>query len=187
MQRDADAARSLLQSVLERAQQTAQQAVIETPDARVVSPALPPADPSFPRRGLMLAAAAAFGIAFGLLLVHLLELADGTFRSGEDVRARLGLRCLALIPEVGRRALGRKRLFDYALDKPLSAVRRTGARAAGRTVDGAGAPAHHRLHRRPPSEGQDHRYARPGALRRAVRGARAWWSIATCASPAWAA
>jgi len=121
MQRDADAARSLLQSVLERAQQTAQQTVIETPDARIVSPALPPADPSFPRRGLLLAAATAFGVAFGALLVHLLELADGTFRSGEDVRARLGLRCLALIPEVGRRALGRKRLFDYALDKPLSA------------------------------------------------------------------
>jgi capsular exopolysaccharide synthesis family protein len=68
----------------------------------------------------MLGAAAAFGLLFGLLLVHLLELADGTFRSGEDVRACLGLRCLALIPEIGRRMRGRGQLFDYALDKPLS-------------------------------------------------------------------
>jgi succinoglycan biosynthesis transport protein ExoP len=120
MQRDADAARSLLQTVLERAQQTAQQTAIEAPDARVISRAMPPAEPSFPRRGLLLGAAAAFGVLFGLLLVHVMELADGTFRSGGDVRVRLGLRCLSLVPEVGRRTLRRGRLFDYALDKPLS-------------------------------------------------------------------
>jgi succinoglycan biosynthesis transport protein ExoP len=120
MQRDADAERSLLQSVQEGVQQTAQQTAIETPDARVISRALPPTEPSFPRRGPLLIAAIAFGVLFGLLLVHLLELADATFRSGEDVRTRLGLRCLALIPEVERRALGRGRLLDYPLDKPLS-------------------------------------------------------------------
>jgi succinoglycan biosynthesis transport protein ExoP len=119
MQRDADAARGLLQSVLEGAQQTAQQTALETPDARIISFAVPPAEASFPRRGLLLAAASAFGVLFGLLLVHLLELTDGTFRSSEDVRARLGLRCLALIPAVGRRTLGRGRLFDHVLDRPL--------------------------------------------------------------------
>jgi succinoglycan biosynthesis transport protein ExoP len=121
MQRDADAARTLLQSEQERLQQTAQQTAIETPDARVVSRALPPGEPSFPRSGPLLAAAAAFGVLFGLLLVYLLELTDATFRSGEDVRARLGLRCFALLPEVGRRALGRGGLRDHALDKPLTA------------------------------------------------------------------
>ncbi len=120
MQRDADAARALLQQVQEREQQTAQQNAIETADARIISRALPPAEPSYPRRGPLLAAAVAFGVLFGLLLVHLLELADGTFRSGEDVRARLGLRCLALIPEIGRRGLGGRSLFDYPVDKPLS-------------------------------------------------------------------
>jgi capsular exopolysaccharide synthesis family protein len=120
MQRDADATRSLLQSAQEGAQQTARQTAIESPEARVISSALPPTDPSFPRRGPLLVAAIAFGVLFGLLLVHLLELADATFRSGEDVRTRLGLRCLALIPEVKRRALGRGRLLDYVLEKPLS-------------------------------------------------------------------
>jgi succinoglycan biosynthesis transport protein ExoP len=46
MQRDADAARTLLQAVLERMQQTAQQTAIEIPDARLVSQALPPERPS---------------------------------------------------------------------------------------------------------------------------------------------
>jgi succinoglycan biosynthesis transport protein ExoP len=120
MQRDADAARSLLLTVQQGAQQSAQQTALEMPEARVVSPAMAPTEPSFPRRGPLLIAAIAFGVLFGLLLVHLLELADTTFRSGDDVRARLGLRCLALIPEVGRRTLGRGRLLNYALDKPLS-------------------------------------------------------------------
>jgi polysaccharide biosynthesis transport protein len=120
MQRDADAARTLLQSVQSGMQQTAQQTAIETADSRIISRALPPADPSYPRRGPLLGAAAAFGVLFGLLLVHLLELADGTVRSGDDVRRHLGLRCLALIPEIGRRTLAGGRVHEYALQKPLS-------------------------------------------------------------------
>lgn len=62
MQRDADASRTLLQAVLERIQQTAQQTAIELPDARVISPALPPSEPSFPKTKLMLAGAVALGV-----------------------------------------------------------------------------------------------------------------------------
>jgi capsular exopolysaccharide synthesis family protein len=120
MQRDVDAERTLLQSVQERLQQTAQQTAIETPDARIISRALPPGEPSYPRRGPLIAAACAFGILSGLLLVYVLELADGTFRGGEDVRARLGLRCFALIPETRRGELRRVRLHDYVLDHPLT-------------------------------------------------------------------
>ncbi|MBS0562669.1 MAG: AAA family ATPase, partial [Proteobacteria bacterium] len=120
MQRDADAERTLLQSVQERLQQTAQRTAIETPDARIVSAALPPSEPSYPRRGPMMAAAAAAGVTSGLMLVYLLEIADGTLRGGEDLRLRLGLRCFALIPEVARRRLRGGRLHDYVVDQPLS-------------------------------------------------------------------
>ena len=120
LERDAEAARTLLQSVLERVQQTVQQTAIETPDARLISAAVPPSQPSFPRVGPMMAAAGAFGAFFGLFLSYLLELADATFRSGYDVRDRLGLPCLALVPEVPRRALGRLLAPDYVAYKPLS-------------------------------------------------------------------
>ncbi|MGH7153072.1 MAG: GumC family protein, partial [Acetobacteraceae bacterium] len=119
--RDADAARTLLASVLERIQQTAQQGAVETPDAHEVSLALPPSAPSFPRTVPLLGAAAAFGLLLGLFVVYIQELADTTLRSGEEVRTALGLQCFALIPEVSRRTLGRMRVEDYAALKPLAA------------------------------------------------------------------
>ncbi len=120
MQRDVEASRTLLNTVLERIQQTAQQTAIEQPDSRVVSPALPTSEPSFPRTKLMLAAAAVFGVFFGLLLVWLLELADTSLRSDDEVRARLGLPCFALVPQVSRRSLGWVRVAEYGTYKPLS-------------------------------------------------------------------
>jgi succinoglycan biosynthesis transport protein ExoP len=120
MQRDAEASRSLLQSVLESIQQTAKQSAIEAPDAHEISLALPPAQPSFPRTGAWMAGSAAFGVAFGLLLVYLWELADATFRSGDDIRSVLGLPCLALIPTVPRRWLKDVVIEEYAARKPLS-------------------------------------------------------------------
>ena len=122
LQRDAEASRGLLQSVLERIQQTAQQSAIETPDAHEISLALPPERPSFPRTGPIMAAAAAFGVVFGLLLVYLSELADRRFRSGDDIRTVLGLPCLALIPRIRRRALEHMSIDEYAARKPLSAL-----------------------------------------------------------------
>ena len=120
MQRDADAARSLLQAVLARIQQTSQQSAIEKPDARVISEALPPPEPSFPKTKILLPAAMVFGVIFGLIVVYLLEIADSTFRSGDDVRAVLGLPCFALVPAVRPRLLGRIRMEDYVVRKPLS-------------------------------------------------------------------
>lgn len=120
MQRDADAARTLLQAVLTRVQQTAQQGAIEKSDARVISDALPPAEPSFPKIKILLPAAAVFGIVFGLLVVYLLELSDSSFRSGDDVRAVLGLPCFALVPIVRSKLLGRIRMEDYVVRKPLA-------------------------------------------------------------------
>ena len=86
----------------------------------MISEALPPAEPSFPKTKILLPAAVVFGIVFGLLVVYLLEIADSTFRSGDDVRAVLGLPCFALIPAVRARLLGRIRMEDYVVRKPLS-------------------------------------------------------------------
>ena len=121
MERDASASRTLLTSVLEGLQETQQQAAVEQADAHEVSLALPPAAPSFPRTAQLMAAAIGFGALFGLFVVYLLELTDSSLPGGEAVRAALHRPCFALIPEVGRRTLGRLRVEDYAAMKPLSA------------------------------------------------------------------
>ena len=153
LERDAEASRTLLQSVLGRVQQTVQQTAIETPDARLISAAVPAQRPSFPRAGPLLLAAGAFGVFFGLFLAYLLEIADATFRSGDDVRNRLGLPCFALIPEVPRRALGRHRVQDYIAYKPLSSfAEQLRALRAGLWLGTGAGPAHR------PAQGKDDRH-----------------------------
>src|SRR5262249_37577842 len=57
LQREADADRSLLETFLIRAKETAGQNAFEEPDARVISPADLPVRPSWPRVGTTVAAA----------------------------------------------------------------------------------------------------------------------------------
>lgn len=120
LERETEAARSLLRAVLERSQTTVSQTAIEKPDARILSPATVPGVPSFPKVSLFVAAAAAMGALFGLLVVWFLEQADSTFRSGDDVRAALGMPCIALVPMLRRGTLGRHRVEDFVARKPLS-------------------------------------------------------------------
>jgi capsular exopolysaccharide synthesis family protein len=120
LERETEASRSLLRAVLERSQSTVSQTAIEKPDGRVLSPATVPGVPSFPKPSLFVAAAAALGVLFGLLLVWFLEQADSTIRSGDEIRSALGLPCVALVPMLKRGILGRHRVEDYVARKPLS-------------------------------------------------------------------
>jgi polysaccharide biosynthesis transport protein len=122
MQREAEAKRGQLQAVLDRLQQTAQQPEIEMPDAHEISLALIPGRPSFPRIGQWTQAMTAFGLALGILLVYVRELADSTLHSGDHVRSALGLPCLALIPHVSRRTLRGMTIAEYAARRPLCTV-----------------------------------------------------------------
>jgi polysaccharide biosynthesis transport protein len=121
MARDLDAARGQLQGVLERIQQTAQQAAVESSEAHEISEAIPPEHPTFPRTIPTMAASIAVAVFLGLVLVHVLRLADPTLLSGEEVRRLTGVPCLALIPQLGKRELGHLKIHDYVVRRPLTA------------------------------------------------------------------
>jgi polysaccharide biosynthesis transport protein len=121
MTRDLEAAGGQLQAVLERIQQTAQQAAVESSEAHEISLAIPPERASTPRPMQTMAGAMAAAIVLGLLMVYILQLTDSTLRSGDEVRLLTGMPCLALIPEVGRRALGHLKIHDYVVRRPLTA------------------------------------------------------------------
>lgn len=119
--RDLEAARAQLNTVLEGIQRTTLQAGVEFPEAHEISLALPPDRPTSPRVMQTMLAACAAGVFLGLLAVHLLQLVDDTLQSGEAIRTLTGLTCFALIPELGRRALGPTRVHEYAARRPLTA------------------------------------------------------------------
>ncbi len=121
MERDVEASRTQLLAMLERIQQTAQQHALETSEAHEISLALPPREPSWPRPGPMMAAAAAAGVLLGLMLVHLLHLTDSTLHGGEDIRAQMKLPCFALVPELTRREMRNAPIEEYVLRRPLTA------------------------------------------------------------------
>ena len=121
MTRDLDAAREQLQAVLARIEQTKQQAAVESSEAHEISLALPPDKPSYPRTAQTVAASFAASIFLALILIYVLRFADTTLHSGWEIRNVTGLPCLALIPEVSRRALGHLKIHDYVISRPLTA------------------------------------------------------------------
>jgi Mrp family chromosome partitioning ATPase len=107
MQQDAEATRSSLQSLLAQIDQTAQQAAIQTPDARILSRAEAPVTPSSPKAGLLLAAALLAGAVIGGLIAWARETAGLTLRTESEVRKALRLPVVGAIPRLrGRRKAG---------------------------------------------------------------------------------
>jgi Mrp family chromosome partitioning ATPase/soluble cytochrome b562 len=98
MEQDADATQMLLQTLLARIDQTAQQEAIETPDSRILSRAEPPASPSSPHGMVLMAASVLAGLVAGAALAWAREATAGTFRSEAEVQPALGLPCLGAIP-----------------------------------------------------------------------------------------
>lgn len=100
MRQDADATRALLQTLLARMDQTAQQTAIQTPDARILSAAEAPEKRSSPRAGLLLAATILAGLVLGGGLAWLREAGGLGFRSELEVQAGLGLPALGAVPQL---------------------------------------------------------------------------------------
>ncbi len=118
LERQAEAARQLYQSVLQRSKETREEAQLVEPDARIVSPATPPLAPSSlgPRLFLLIGFTGSFLISTGLAL--LLESLGKGLRSAREVERLTGLPMLSLVPEIpGRR---RRKPHHYLLEKPMS-------------------------------------------------------------------
>jgi capsular exopolysaccharide synthesis family protein len=98
LEQRAAASRDLLHSMTVQAGALAQAASLTKPDARILSAAAIPTTPSSSRNSLILAASVALGLFAGLLAAALAEALDTSFRSGEVLRAAIGLPCLAMIP-----------------------------------------------------------------------------------------
>jgi uncharacterized protein involved in exopolysaccharide biosynthesis len=106
LKQDADTRRKLYETLLERAQQTvAQPTNTETPDVRVLSPAIPPAFPSGPNTKLASGLGGVAGGVLGCLLALTRVRSLDGFQRPADLTDATDLPVLATVPPAGRGGL----------------------------------------------------------------------------------
>jgi exopolysaccharide transport family protein len=120
---NAEAARNVYQSFLDRYKQTGAQEGVEQADARVASRAVPPSHQSSPNVMLALALSVIVGAGAGLAAVVIAEIMDAGLATSDDVERKIGLASIASIPLMSSVAEAAERgiqPIDYVLRKPLS-------------------------------------------------------------------
>jgi len=117
LEREAAANRAVFETFLNRFKET-EQIGFEQPDARIVSKADIPTDPSFPNKRLLLAVAFVGSLGIGLGLVYVAEILGTGFLSTDQIERELQIAGLGLVPRIkGPRPAPQ----DFVLKKPLSA------------------------------------------------------------------
>ncbi|WP_024878644.1 polysaccharide biosynthesis tyrosine autokinase [Methylosinus sp. LW3] len=116
--------KTLFENFLSRAKITQEQSTFEENEARVISPAIKPNAPSFPKKGLVLALAGVVGLLIGIGGAVALDMLNSGFLSSREIEEKLGTPVLASLPllsakdrEVDGKVLEPAR---YVVAKPLS-------------------------------------------------------------------
>ncbi len=100
LEREANADHDLYQHFLKRAKETGAQKYLQEADARVISEALIPKVPTFPKTSRIMGLAAVVSMLCALGIAILLERFDHTFVSGDELEREADVLSLGLIPEV---------------------------------------------------------------------------------------
>lgn len=102
LEREATVSGNLLDAMLNRAKETFGREEIDQPDAKILSPASPPARPSYPPKTLIVLLGTLGGVLIGALLANLRDGLDHTFRRAYEVEQATGLPVISLVPSLGR-------------------------------------------------------------------------------------
>lgn len=121
LEREAQSSQILLETFMSRFQETSSQEDIQQADARVISEATVPINPSYPRKSLILAAAFVLSAMVGFGLAFLLEALDNGYRGLSQIEKALGIKGLGMIPKLGALTLKGDSADQYVLKKPTSA------------------------------------------------------------------
>jgi len=120
IEREAEASRMLFQNFLNRFRETSAGPSIDTPDARIVSPADVPLVASFPRKGVLILAGFLLSLFCAAIMVALVEKFESGFRSPEEIERAIGVPSLGLVPAVPSGVTATMAAEDYVVEKPLS-------------------------------------------------------------------
>ena len=121
LEREAQASRILYENLLSRLQETNAQEDLQTADARILTPALPPLRPLPTAQNRSLATSLFVGAAIGIGLVLLLDRLNNTFRSPPQMEDMLGVPVLATVPRAGAN-MKRADVVRQLREKPNSSL-----------------------------------------------------------------
>lgn len=123
LERESGADKAMLETFLGRFEETSAQEDISSqqPDARIISIAAVPSNPSFPKSKLILALVFVASAFVGIFLVFVVEQLDSGFRSGEQIEQMTNVSVLSLVPIVTGFSIKRQAPYDYILERPTSA------------------------------------------------------------------
>ena len=116
LQREADANKLLYENFLTKFKQTSSEEDIQQADARLVSSALPPRIPSFPKKTVLIGFSFLASLLVGAAAAFILERLDNGFRNAEQVEKLLGVSTLGLVPGIVRQELPQ----DVVVKRPTS-------------------------------------------------------------------
>ena len=122
LEREANASRNLLEIFLARYKETSAQEDRDSQraDARMISMADIPIEPSFPKKGIVLVLALAGSLGFGVLLAFLMEILDRGFRSCAQIEQFTDVAVFGLVPLLNRKVAARQAAADYILHNAAS-------------------------------------------------------------------
>ena len=119
LQQNAELARTQYQLLLSRAQDLEAQADLQIADSRIVSPALPPQNPSFPNRLMIMALAGIAAVGLGVTLAFLYENFIGGFSSEAQLASVLRTRVATAVPRQKTKS-ERESVANFMVTAPLS-------------------------------------------------------------------
>jgi len=118
--REVETNRELLRSLVARHDQVAAHLNFQIPDARLVSAAIVPSVPSWPRPILWMLMAAFTGTVIGVLLAVLLERSGSGFRNSAEVEQTVQLPVLGVTPMARRRLMRQPSPVNDVVTNPRS-------------------------------------------------------------------
>lgn len=141
LEQSAETHRDIYRTFLQRYRESVQQQSFPFTEARIISPAVPPARPSEPRLALLLIWSLALGSLTGGAVAGFREFRDRFFRTGLQVREALDMEYLGSVPKIapfvttpssaepvnpaGSWCNRPRSLTSFVLDHPLSAFAET--------------------------------------------------------------
>ncbi len=124
LERTAAVNRTLFEDFLKQSKITQEQSTYEPQDVRIISPALPPGAPSYPRKGRLMTISLVLGLLIGVVGALAKEKLNTGFTTPKQIEEMLGLPLLTSISRMTSRDLAGERgnisIFEMPTAKPLS-------------------------------------------------------------------